>query len=83
MLERLVALLEEKAAANAVHEGVPVAVSHLHGACSEVQMLLRQARDAVFARHSGGMGSAAVVEPAQRPVPPLPSAPVPVQPALK
>jgi hypothetical protein len=83
MFDRLVALIEEKAAANAAHEGVPVALAHIHGACGEAHAMLIQVRDALFARHSGDVGSAAVTEPAPPAVPPLPSAPVPVQPALK
>lgn len=49
MIERLEAILTERAAQLADHDGVPVARRHVLGAASELAGLLHQARDRVFA----------------------------------
>ena len=80
MLDRIRALLEEKAAANAAHDGVPVGIVHLHGAAHEVSLLVMQARDQLIAAHGRPARPAAAheSEPAAAPAPvPAPVAKAP------
>ena len=77
MLERLTALLREKAEANAAHDGVPVGIVHLHGAAHELTALLAQIRDRLIGER--GRLAVPVEAPAPEPADPAPIVAEPVE----